>query len=79
MTEILKKLCQVSGLLEMLSCMQGCTITPEMSSLLVATCEMLEGVVDELTKMDVAVELAKLNAGTGRNVPVSSGFIRMDE
>jgi hypothetical protein len=32
--------------------MQGCTITPEMSSLLVATCEMFEGVVDELMKME---------------------------
>jgi hypothetical protein len=52
MNEILKKLCQVSGLLEMLSRMQGCTITPEMSSLLVATCEMFEGVVDELMKME---------------------------
>ena len=52
MNEILKKLCQVSGLLEMLSCMQGCTITPEMSTLLVATCEMFEGVVDELAKRE---------------------------
>ena len=48
MHEILKKLCQVSGLLEMLSCMQGCTITPEMSSLLIATCEMFDGVVNDL-------------------------------
>lgn len=52
MSEILKKLCQASGMLEMLSCMQGCTITPEMSTLLVATCEMFEGVVDELMKME---------------------------
>jgi hypothetical protein len=52
MNEILKKLCQVSGLLEMLSCMQGCTITPEMSSLLVATCEMFDDVVNDLMKKE---------------------------
>ena len=51
MNEILKKLCQVSGMLELLSCMQGCTVTPEMSSLLVATCEMFEDVINDLTKM----------------------------
>ncbi len=52
MTEILKKLCQVSGMLEMLACMQGCTITYEMSSPLIATCEMFEGIVDDLLKME---------------------------
>lgn len=52
MNEILKKLCQVSGLLEMLSCMQGCMITPEISSLLVATCEMFDDVVNVLMKME---------------------------
>lgn len=50
--EIVKKLCQVSGLLELLACMQGCTITPEMSSLLIATCEMFDGIVDDLVKAE---------------------------
>ena len=52
MNEILKKLCQVSGMLELLSCMQGCTITPVMSSLMVAICEMFEDIVNELMKME---------------------------
>ncbi len=52
MSEILKKLCQISGMLEMLACMQGGTITPEMSSLLIDACEMFEVVVNDLMKME---------------------------
>lgn len=52
MSEILKKLCQISGILELLSCMQGCTITPEMSSLLFASCEMFEDVVNDLMEQE---------------------------
>lgn len=50
MTENMKKLCEISGMLEMLSCMEGCTVTSHMTSLLVDACEMIDGVVNELMK-----------------------------
>lgn len=52
MSEILKKLCQISGMMEMLACLEGCTITPQTSSLLIDACEMLDGVVNDLMKME---------------------------
>lgn len=50
MLEIIQKLSAISGMLEMLSCMEGCTVTSQMSSLLVDAVEMLDGVEDELMK-----------------------------
>lgn len=50
MLNIIQKLCQISGMLEMLSCMQGCTITGEATSLLITAVELLDGVEDELMK-----------------------------
>ena len=50
MHEILKKLCEISGMLEMLSCMEGCTVTSQMTSLLVDACEMIDGVISDLMK-----------------------------
>ena len=52
MNEIMKKLSAISGMLEMLSCMQGCTITGEASSLLISAVEMLDGVGHDLMKYD---------------------------
>lgn len=45
-----RKLCEISGMLQTLSCMQGCTVTPEMSSLLIDACEMIDGVIGNLMK-----------------------------
>lgn len=50
MKSIMMKLCQISGMLEMLACMQGCAITPETTSLLISAVEVLDGVEDELMK-----------------------------
>lgn len=50
MLDIMKKLCEVSGMLEMLSCMEGCTITPEMTTLLDSAVGLLDGVEAELAK-----------------------------
>lgn len=51
MNEILKKLSAISGMLVMLSCMQGCTITGEASSLLISAVEMLDCVEHDLIEM----------------------------
>lgn len=50
MSEIMRKLYQIGGMMEMLACLEGCTITPQMASLLIDACEMLDGVTQELTK-----------------------------
>ena len=50
MTENMKKLCGISGMLEMLSCMEGCTVTSQMTSMLVDACEMIDDVTSELMK-----------------------------
>lgn len=68
MLGIVQKLCSISGMLEMLSCMEGCTITPATTSLLIDAVEILDGVTDELMKHDEGVK--------GK---ASGGFIRMDE
>ena len=52
MSEIMRKMCQISGMLEMLACLEGCTITPQMTSLLIDACEMFEVVVNDLMKME---------------------------
>jgi hypothetical protein len=51
MSEIMRKMCQIGGMMEMLARLEGCTITPQMASLLIDACEMLEGVTQELTKI----------------------------
>lgn len=50
MDGIIRKLSAISGMLEMLSCMEGCTVTSQMTNLLVGAVEMLDGVEDELMK-----------------------------
>lgn len=79
MSEIMWKLGQVSGMLEGLASMEGGVISSDVSRLLMNAVEALDGIADELTKQSIADELMKRNVGTGRNVPVASGFIRMDE
>ena len=79
MSEIMWKLGQISGMLEGLASMEGGVISNDVAHLLLDAVTSLDGIADELTKQSIADELAKLNAGTGRNVPVASGFIRMDE
>lgn len=70
MSEIMWKLGQISGMLEGLASMEGSVISSDVSRLLLNAVESLDVIADEL---------AKLNVGTVRNVPVASGFIRMDE
>lgn len=50
MLEIIQKLSAISGMLEMLSCMEGGTVTSQMTCLLIDAVEMLDGVEDELLK-----------------------------
>ena len=48
MLKIVQKLCSISGMVEMLSCMEGCTITSATTSLLIDAVELLDSVNAEL-------------------------------
>lgn len=54
MTGIIHKLLQLSGILETLSCLEGCTITEPMTSLMLDNCEMLDGIIADLKEMEEA-------------------------
>ena len=48
MLKNVQKLCAVSGMLEMLAHMEGCTITSNMTDLMNRAAELLDSVNDEL-------------------------------
>lgn len=48
MLKNVQKLCAVSGMLEMLAHMEGCTITSNMTDLLIRAAELLDSVNCEL-------------------------------
>ncbi len=54
MTEIIYKLFQLSGMLATMSTLEGCTITEQMTTMLLDNCEMLDCIIADLKKMEEA-------------------------
>ena len=54
MTKIVYKLLQLIGVMETLSCLEGCTITESMTTLLLDNCEMLDSIITDLKEMEEA-------------------------
>ena len=51
MTEIIKKLCSIAGMLQAFASMNGCAITEDASSLMIDAVEMLISIGDVLKEM----------------------------
>ncbi len=70
MLKNVQKLCAVSGMLEMLAHMEGCTITSNMTDLMNRAAELLDS---------VNAGLLDFITDEGANKKAFGGFIRMDE